>query len=195
MTVRSSCMVGSVLLVLLVLWSSGARAAADPALGELDRGFACPESLSSDDARFAALRRFVDAYKAARPQSTPGDMLLFRRTLLEKHACRRTLARLAGAAAAVRNGDMRPQAWLPIDESGPARLFVSTDHLVTVFDPRFPRGRTVDAYTRLVFPAGQTTNVTHVAYDELISHTIYYCAYSRYALAENDYFRVGRMVR
>ncbi|MFT8775985.1 MAG: hypothetical protein ABF893_04930 [Gluconacetobacter liquefaciens] len=64
MAVRSSCMVGS---VLLVLWSSGARAAADPALGELDRGFACPESLSSDDARFAALRRFVDAYKAARP--------------------------------------------------------------------------------------------------------------------------------
>ncbi|GBR03774.1 hypothetical protein GLI01_12480 [Gluconacetobacter liquefaciens] len=64
MAVRSSGMVGS---VLLVLWSSGARAAADPALGELDRGFACPESLSSDDARFAALRRFVDAYKVARP--------------------------------------------------------------------------------------------------------------------------------
>lgn len=181
-------------LLVGLLFAGASAAAPATSLADLDRDFVCPETMLSDEARMAALKDFFNAYGAAEPKATPGEVIQFRQALLEKHICAKTLASIHAAHAAVENGDVQRQAWLPISVTNGIELFVSTDHLAPVLDPRFPAERAVDAYARLTFSVSQTTNVTHIDYDEVVSHSVYYCSSDRYALVENDYFRSGSKV-
>ena len=178
----------------LVLTGAG-NAAPTRSLSDIDRNFVCPEAMTSDEARSAALKRFFDDYGAVEPQATPGDLIRYRQSLLLKHGCTKTLDSIHAANTSVQTGgDVKRQAWLPIGQGDGVSLFVSTDQLLPVIDPRSPSERAVDAYARIVFSGPQTTNVTHVRYNEVVSHNVYYCDSSRYSLIENDYFLHGREV-
>ncbi len=66
--------------------------AQDPSSGKLATGFECPESYPSDDARTAALKQFVEAYRTAYPSNMVRDLEVFRYRLLVAHGCTKTLA-------------------------------------------------------------------------------------------------------
>jgi hypothetical protein len=174
---------------------SPAAAGAPDEIARLDQQFLCPESLATDQARERALHAFVTAYAHAAPDSTIADMLLFRRALLAKHGCRRTLEGLDAADAAVASGkDVQIQVWLPVFSSPLAALSLSTDHLALVVDPRFENERVVSGWMKLDFRSARVTNATHVRYDTVISHELFYCGTGRHALVENFYFLGGAEV-
>ncbi|HTW74982.1 MAG TPA: Rap1a/Tai family immunity protein [Steroidobacteraceae bacterium] len=160
---------------------------------DLDDQFVCPEALSNDQARTDALRAFFNGIAREVPHATVLDFVHFRFQMLQKHGCKQTLQHLE--AAVPPTGDEPGQkTWLPVQIAGPPgeTLAISDVGLVPVIDPRFPAEPTVGAYVKLMFPAPRETNVTHVTYDTVISHNIYYCGTARYALVENDYFLSGK---
>lgn len=106
-------------------------------LAEADRTFVCPEALSSDAARAEALHRFLEAVTGAAPDRSTAETLRYRRLLLAKHGCRRTLSALNDAEAAVRAGAVWDQAWLPLQATG-ISLFASAT-VVEPFDDRAHR--------------------------------------------------------
>lgn len=164
-------------------------------LAELDRQFICPEAMRSDADRMAGLRGFFERYVAAVPNASPTDILAYRRLLLARHGCRKTLASVDAADRAVAAGDVRRQAWVTVTQRAGVELEMSTNHVGPVLDPRFPAEQAVDAYARLTLSAPAVTDATHTRYDQLVSHAVYFCRTQRYALVENDYFLEGRLAQ
>lgn len=162
-----------------------------PASAPTSAPFVCPEDQPDVGARAADLSR---VFRDAPPGASIFDILSGRRLMLEQHGCARTLANMAAHEAAVAGGDVRDQAWFPIRGPALARLAISSTYLKAFLDPRSPGERAVDTYAQALFPAPQTTSATRVSYDELVSHVVYYCATSRYALVENAYFLRGAPV-
>ena len=158
----------------------------------IDRQFVCPEALRSDEARLEALRSFFNNVGAAAPDQSIVDVLLYRKLLLKKHNCEKTLQSMAAAEAAVRNGDVLDQAWFPVGGNKTVTLSASSNTVKSFDDPRYPGDHAIDIYMNLQFASPQETNVTHVSYDQVITHNIYYCRANRYALVENDYFLAGK---
>lgn len=162
---------------------------------DLDSRFVCPEALPNDQARSDALRAFFTAVQSEVPHATILDALHFRYETLQKHGCQQTLRHMEVAAPPSRDepGEL---TWLKVEFDGsPGETFAISDiGLVPVVDPRSPAEHAVNAYVRLTFSRPQETNVTHVSYDTVISHNIYYCGTARYALVENDYFLSGKQV-
>lgn len=167
----------------------GSPATAQPAPAPAP--FTCPEDLPDAGARAADLSR---VFRDAPPNASIFDILSSRKLQLQQHACARTLANMAAHEAAVVAGDVRDQAWFPLRGPAVARLAISSTYLKAFLDPRFPGERSVETYAQAVFPQLQTTSATHVRYDEIVSHAVYYCGASRYALIENDYFLRGAAV-
>lgn len=58
----------------------------------LSRSFRCPEELTSNDAKQAALQEFMQSYTNRFPNNTVRDMMLFRYRLLVAHSCVQTLS-------------------------------------------------------------------------------------------------------
>jgi hypothetical protein len=179
-----------VLAILLTAWLQSAS----PQFAEVDRAFVCPEAERGNDARMAALHRFFDAMTKAAPEESIADTLRYRKALLRKHHCARTLANLDAADAAVRAGAVWDQAWAPINSGAGADLFGSTTIVDPYDDPRASNELAVETYIKVVFPTPRQTDVTRIAYDALVSHDVYYCRSHRFALVENDYFLAGKPV-
>jgi hypothetical protein len=185
-----------VLAVALALAASAnaGDASAAGALAGVDRDFVCPEQMPSDAARMAALKAFMENVAKATPDASVLHILEFRRALLEKHHCERTLQNMQQADARVLGGAVLDQPWLPINGPPRAELYVSAGFLRLYIDPRRPTEHAVETFVRTKFPAPAETNVTHVRYDEVVSHNVYYCQSHAYALVQNDYFLGGREV-
>ncbi len=166
----------------------------DNAFAAIDKAFVCPESLPDPEKRMAALHAFMDAVSRAAPDKSVPDILVYRRALLQSHGCDQTLKNLDAAGAAVVKGDVEDQAWFPLD-SGRAdvKLAVSTSYLKLYTDARL-QGRAVETYARIDLAAPAQTNATHITYDQVVSHVVYYCQANAYALIENDYFLTGKPV-
>jgi hypothetical protein len=173
---------------------SPAAVAAPSTIADIDQQFACPETLPSDEARLAELKSFMAAVVKAAPQMSVPEALAVRKTMLAKHGCAKTLDNINRAAQAVANGDLERQAWLSIDDQPTLEVFIATDFLKPFLDPRRPADRDVETYAKVVFKASHETNVTHVTYDEVISHNVYYCGGRSFALIENDFFLKGKLV-
>ncbi len=160
---------------------------------DLDSQFVCPEALPNDRARGDALRAFFNAIRSEAPHATIMDAVHFRYETLQKHGCRQTLQHME--AATVPTSDQPGElTWLPVQFDGPPgeTLAISDIGLVPVVDPRLPAEHAVNAYVKMTFSRPQDANVTHVSYDTVISHNVYYCGTARYALVENDYFLSGK---
>jgi len=181
-------MVAALALTLVLIGSS------DTAFAAIDKAFICPESLPDEKTRMNALHDFLDAVTRAAPDKSLPDVLVYRRTLLRTHGCTQTLKSLDAADAAVARGDIQDQAWFPLN-SGLAgvELSVSSSYLKLYNDSRLA-GRAVETYARIDLSRPARTNVTHVAYDQVVSHVVYYCQAHAYALIENDYFLTGKLV-
>jgi hypothetical protein len=179
-----------VLAILLTAWLQSAS----PQFAEIDRAFVCPEAEPGNDARPSALHRFFDTLAKAAPDESISDALRYRKALLRKHHCTRTLANLDAADAAVRAGAVWDQAWAPINTGAGAELFGSTTIVDPYDDPRASDELAVETYVKVVFPTRRQTNVTRITYDALVSHDVYYCRSHRFALVENDYFLAGKPV-
>jgi hypothetical protein len=162
---------------------------------DADSQFACPEALPSDQARTDELRAFLKMIIREAAGATLIDGMHFRREMLEKHGCLQTLQHLQAAAAAVRNGDYPSPTWYPVQLDGSSEITLATSGVDAkpVVDPRFPAEQAVDTDVKLTFTKLQQTNVTHVSYDSVISHNIYYCGTARFALVENDYFLSNKL--
>lgn len=179
----------------LAFGGSGALAAPPSGFDAIDRGFACPEALPSGAARVDALRSFMAAVSRVAPKANIAQMLLYRHTLLVKHGCAQTLASLAGAERAIAEGAYPDESWSPLGpNAGPLKLFASTSFLRPFDDPRAPGERAVETYIKMTLATPQETNVTHVTYDAVISHAVYYCQSGRYGLVENNYLLAGKLV-
>jgi len=63
----------------------------DDANSPLFGSFRCPEEFTSNEAKQAAVRDFMQAYASRFPNNTVRDMLLFRYRLLVTHSCVQTL--------------------------------------------------------------------------------------------------------
>ena len=74
-------------LALLLLGQTPPPRPAPPSLEALARGFVCPERLANDDARQAAVTRFVQDYGRLRPQSRMGERLDYRARLMRQRGC------------------------------------------------------------------------------------------------------------
>jgi hypothetical protein len=160
----------------------------------IDKAFVCPESLPDEKARIAALHDFLDAVTRAAPDKSLPEVLVYRRTLLQTHGCTQTLKSLDAADAAVVRGDVQDQAWFPLNSGlADVELSVSSSYLKLYHDSRLA-GRAVETYARIDLTRPAQTNVTHVTYDQVVSHVVYYCQAHAYALIENDYFLAGRLV-
>jgi hypothetical protein len=164
------------------------------AFADIDRQFICPESLSDAAARQAALSSFTKSVAAVAPSITAPQLLAFRRKVLTRHGCTQTLQSLEAADRAVEAGHVEVQAWLSIGHLPGLEVFVSTSYLKPFLDPRRSTEPAVDTYDKLVFEGPRQTNVTHVTYDEVISHNVFYCRIGSFALLENDYFLAGTSV-
>jgi hypothetical protein len=176
---------------LLCLGPLAARAAT---LVDIDRAFVCPEALPDQASRNAAIGKFMQDMTEAAPKDSIPEALDYRRALLVKHGCTDTLRSLAAHDAAVQAGAVLDQAWVPLGQNARTSLWLSTTYIKPVIDPRFPTDRAVEAYVRIDFAGSAVTDVTHTAYDQLVSHNIYYCGSARFALVENDYFLKGSEV-
>lgn len=64
----------------------------EDAAATLSRSFRCPEELTSNDAKQAALQEFMQSYTNRFPNNTVRDMMLFRYRLLVAHSCLQTLS-------------------------------------------------------------------------------------------------------
>jgi hypothetical protein len=176
-------------LLCLTPLSAGAATLAD-----IDRTFVCPETLPDQASRNAALGSFMRDLTQAAPTDTIPEAMEYRRALLAKHGCIGTLRNLADHDAAVRAGAVLDQAWVPLAQSPRAKLWLSTTYIKPFADPRAPTDRAVEAYVRIDFAELAVTDVTHTAYDQIVSHNVYYCGSARFALIENDYFLKGSEV-
>jgi hypothetical protein len=163
-------------------------------LADIDRTFVCPETLPDQASRNSAIGSFMRDMTEAAPKDTIPEAMEYRRALLAKHGCTDTLRNLAAHDAAVRAGAVLDQAWVPLGQSPRARLWLSTTYIKPFADPRFPTDRAVEAYVKIDFVEPAVTDVTHTAYDQIVSHNIYYCGSARFALVENDYFMKGTEV-
>jgi hypothetical protein len=188
-------MLGAAIAAAALATQAPAPAPSRPDFAAIDRAFVCPETLASDKARQDAIGAFMDAVAKAAPDMSIADMLLYRRELLENHGCVQTLQNLARSEANVRAGAVTDQAWWPVGDSPTVGLFVASDYLKTFVDPRFPEEHAVETYVRLQLATPRPAGAANPAYDQLISHAIYYCGTRRYALIENDYFLKGNRVR
>jgi hypothetical protein len=191
-------MIHALAFATLALALSDVSASAAPStstFADIDRQFVCPEALPDDATRTQALKAFMTGVSQAAPNMNIAQVLLYRRTLLTKHGCAATLRSLEAVDRAVADGDVTRQTWFPMGPNdGPVKLFVSATFLRPFEDPRGSDERAVETYTRMAVTPARETNVTHVTWDELISHNIYYCRSGRFALVENDYFLAGRPV-
>lgn len=181
LAVALACVIGG--LAPQGVYAAAAETSAQP--------FTCPEALPDAAARARELSGF---FGAAAPGASIFDILTARKALLAQHDCTKTLANMQAHEDSVLRGDVRDQAWFPLNGPTGVKLAISSTYLKAFLDPRAPGERAVETYARVLFPAPQTTNVTRVRYDELISHAVYYCGTRRYALAENDYFLGGASV-
>jgi hypothetical protein len=59
-------------------------------LAEVDRSFVCPESLP-DAARQDAVKQYIIQVRDAWPDASVDDMIAYRKFLLKKHNCAKTL--------------------------------------------------------------------------------------------------------
>ena len=75
-------------LALLLLGQAQPPRQPPASLTPLARGFVCPERLASDDARAAAVTRFVQSYGRLRPRSRMGERLDYRARLMRERGCR-----------------------------------------------------------------------------------------------------------
>ena len=97
----SNCQLESFLLSLVMLCTvsfspAGMLAATPPhpqsgGSAALSASFHCPEELTSNDARQAALHTFIQSYTAQFPNNNVRDMMIFRYRLLVEHSCIQTL--------------------------------------------------------------------------------------------------------
>ena len=55
---------------------------------QLERIIICPEKLPSDDARFAAVKRFMNGYARIDPRATAAERMAFRARVLARKRCR-----------------------------------------------------------------------------------------------------------
>ena len=180
----------SLSLVPLLIGATGAGSTPT----SIDKSFVCPETMRSDMERMASLRSFFSDYAAARPDATPSDIIEYRRLLLAKHGCSKTLKHVDESNRAVEAGDVEKQAWLPITSRNGASLAMSTDHNAVVVSSQSPNEKAVDAFARLTLSQTSATDVTKVSYDEVVSHSVYLCKSRRYSLEANTYFLNGRQV-
>ncbi len=177
--------------------SVSAAAAAPAVPASVDSQFVCPEALPNDQARREALRAFLKSVAAVRG-ATVMDSIYFRRVLLQKHGCQKTLQNMRNADAAVQaavdRGDVSNVNWLPVQYQGPpgVRVELAAFDLQPTRDPRDAAEPAVEVYVKLTVPSPRETNVTHTMYDTVVSHDIFYCRSARYALIENDYFLSGK---
>jgi hypothetical protein len=178
----------------LAVWLMTALPGPPASFADMDRAFVCPEALPDDAARTAALRDFIDAAAKAAPKESIPKVLQYRRSLLEKHGCLRTLQSLEDSEARVRNGAVLDQAWAPVVSGPVIALSVSSTYVKPYEDPRDPAEYAVETYVKLSLRTPSETNATHTRYDQVVSHNVYYCRTGRYALIENDYFFSGRLV-
>jgi hypothetical protein len=167
---------------------------ADGSASAIDRQFVCPEALPDDQARSDALKSFMDNMSKAAPDEGIVDVLNYRKVLLQKHGCAKTLGNLQASQDAVLKGAVLEQTWFPVLNNPNFSLSVSASYLKPYLDPRYPNARAVDAYAKVTFAANQQTNVTHHTYDAVVSRSVYYCDNKQYALVENDYFLSGAEV-
>jgi hypothetical protein len=80
-----------VLVTALLSVSAQAQSADKEKLSGIDRGFLCPESLPDDTARQEAVKQFILKVRDAWPGASVDDMIAFRKFLLKKHNCTKTL--------------------------------------------------------------------------------------------------------
>jgi hypothetical protein len=62
-------------------------------LAEVDKHFACPESLP-DGARQDAVKQYILQLRGAWPDASVDDLIAYRKFLLKKHGCTKTLEAL-----------------------------------------------------------------------------------------------------
>jgi hypothetical protein len=183
-----------VLAGLVVLALPAFAAGPDSPTSTIKRQFVCPEMLPNDQARSDALRKFMDSMSKIAPDEGIVDVLNYRKVLLQKHGCIKTLDALQASREAVLNGAVSQQTWFPVLNNSNVSLSVSMSYIEPYFDPRYSSSRAIDTYVKTTFATNQQTNVTHHAFDEVVSHSVYYCDNKQYALIENDYFLSGAEV-
>ena len=85
-------------------------------------------------------------------------------------------------------------SWVPVGQDPRAKLWLSKYYIKPFADPRFPTVRAVEVYVRIDLSEPVTTEVTGTAYDQIVSHNVYYCGSAHFALVERDYFQRGSWV-
>jgi hypothetical protein len=174
--------------------SAAGQAAPAAAADAMDKQFVCPEAMKNDAQRSTSLDAFMQAFGRAHPDATVADMLLFRREMLNKHKCTRTLQNLQAEQDAVELGEVDAQAWLPLGSTSRGiTLSVSMDQLKPFVDPRFPTEKAVEDYSLVAFNQPRKTT-THVEFDRVVSHEVYYCSRNQYAVVGNQYFLADKSV-
>ena len=81
------------LLFACLCFAPAATAQANPSAAPWNT-FRCPEELTTEAARDAALSEFIEVYGRQFPRSTMGDMMTFRYRLLAAHSCTQALRAL-----------------------------------------------------------------------------------------------------
>ena len=130
----------------------------------------------------------------ATPDESIVDVLNYRKALLQKHGCTKTLGSLQASQDAILNGAVLQQAWIPVLNNPNISLSISTSYIEPYIDPRYPTSRAIETYVKVTFATSQQTNITHHTYDAVVSRNVYYCDNKQYALIENDYFLSGAEV-
>lgn len=181
-----------VLAGLIFLTPAAVAAEPDSPTSTIDRQFVCPETLPDDQARLGALRTFMDSMSKATPDESIVDVLNYRKALLQKHGCTKTLGSLQASQDAILNGAVLQQAWIPVLNNPNISLSISTSYIEPYVDPRYPTSRAIETYVKVTFATSQQTNITHHTYDAVVSRNVYYCDNKQYALIENDYFYPAR---
>jgi hypothetical protein len=93
------CLAMAILVALVAPPQAKAQLPVERQLAQVDSTFACPESLSTDQARQNALALFLDQVAALQPNLTLADLIAYRVTLLRKHRCFQTLRNITAASA------------------------------------------------------------------------------------------------
>jgi hypothetical protein len=90
--VRNNLLNRTVLFLLLAIsMPAVAQKSVEDTLAQMDKSLVCPETLASDEARDAALRKFMTRLQRDVTGITVGQALQFRMYMLERHGCTRTL--------------------------------------------------------------------------------------------------------
>jgi hypothetical protein len=176
-----------------LLAGASARAQAPPP-PDVDRDFVCPELLDDDGARLRQLTTFIATVGLSNPSLSRPDILAYRRQLLQKHQCARTLQAQKASQDNVQNGDVQDQTWLKLGANAEVTLAIGPDSIGVLTDPRHPEQRVSEAYVRASYSAPQRLAQNQVTYDEVVSHALFYCPSGQRALVENDFFLRGKPV-